>query len=629
MCGISGALALGGSSIAVDELVPVNDAMRLRGPDDAGFFCDGRVALGHRRLSIIDLSGGHQPMSTADDRLHIVFNGEIYNFAALRDELVARGYVFRTKSDTEVILHGYDAWGDAVVDHIDGMFAFALWDAPKRRMLLARDRFGKKPLFFFETPRRFVFASTLSALLQHPEAPRKISSTSLARYLWLEFAPIPDSMVEGIRKLPAGTSLAIDGAKRTQSTFFRLAVRGGAPISWEDAAEGIRTRLIAAVQKRILASDVPLGVFLSGGIDSSAVVAAAAQGGAARLKTFSIGFSDPSFDESRYARIVAERYATEHVEEVLSPDDMLAIVPELGHVLDEPMADASIVPTYFLSRLARRYVTVALGGDGGDELFAGYPTYTAHRLLGLFGAGGESLARLAQPLLRRLVHALPVSHRNLSFDFLLKKMVDGLAYPREVRNYAWLGAVAPEELPEMLGHAVDQEALFAPVVEAYRDAVGDDPLERVLSQDVVLYMQQQILVKVDRASMANSLEVRAPFLDTELATFIGRLPVAYKLRGLEKKALLKHALAPWLPHEILYRKKKGFGMPIGPWLRGPLRALGEELLVGANGIGSTGWVDRGTVARLWREHQEGRVDHRKRLWALLVLELWRRAQRVV
>ncbi len=550
MCGIAGVVDMGGGPVIADELAPLCRAMRLRGPDDEGIFVDGKAGLGHRRLSIIDLGGGHQPMANEDGTVITVLNGEIYNFTELRPRLEALGHTFRTRSDTEVIVHGYEQWGDDVVRELDGMFAFAVWDQRRRRLLLARDRFGKKPLTWFHRDGRFVFASTLTALLSHPRAPRCVDELALARYLALEFVPAPQTILEGVHKLEPGTFLTLEpqGAIREQR-YWRLEVAGRVHASAAEIDEQLRTRLVAATRKRLV-SDVPLGIFLSGGIDSSSVLAAAMAAGAGRIKTFSISFGDPSFDESHYARQVADRFGTDHTEERCDESDLLAIVPRLGEILDEPMADGSIVPTCMLSQVARRQVTVALGGDGGDELFAGYPMYPVHRFAALAPRG---------PLLRwvqRAAAALPVSHRNLSFDFKLKKTLGGIGYPAEVRNYIWLGAFAPEELSPLLGRPIDAPALLEPIAAAYREAPGASPLERVLFQDVRLYFAHEILVKVDRASMAHSLEVRAPFLDTAFAEYVASLPLQEKLsRGLRGKASLKRAMAPWLPREILHRPK--------------------------------------------------------------------------
>ena len=622
MCGICGVMNLGGAPVTAEELAPMNDALRLRGPDDEGIFVDGTVGLGHRRLSIIDLAGGHQPMANEDGEVQVVLNGEIYNFKELRDELLAAGHQFKTASDTEVVVHGYEQWGDEVVSKLDGMFAFGVWDRRRRRLLLGRDRFGKKPLLYFKDGHRFVFASTLTALLRHPLAPRAIDPVSLARYLALEFVPGPQSIIAGIKKLDPGSALVVDAAGHLKKwRFWRLEVKARPEtLSEPRIEEDLRTLLVAATKKRLVA-DVPLGIFLSGGIDSSSVVAAAMQASSARLKTFSIGFGEKSFDETSYARQVAERFGTEHVEELLTPEDLLAIVPRVGEILDEPMADGSIVPTYALSRLARRYVTVALGGDGGDELFAGYPTYKAHRL-----------AALARPVLRgalldfanRAVRALPVSHRNLSLDFKIKKTLEGFGYEDNVRNYVWLGAFRPDELGALLDHHVDEAELLEPIAAAYREAPGDSHLERVLYQDVGLYLAHEILMKVDRASMACSLEVRAPLLDTAFAEYAAGLPLRHKLSGLDGKAIFKRAMSKWLPDNITRRPKKGFGMPIGEWLRGPLRPLADGLLLDRDGLAAAGLVSREVVARLLDEHQRGVADHRKRLWSLMVLELWRR-----
>ena len=623
MCGISGVLDLGGGHVRAEEIAAMNAAMVLRGPDDEGIHTDGPAGLGHRRLSIIDVAGGHQPLMSEDGEVAALCNGEIYNHLDLRAELTAAGHTFATRSDSEVIVHGYEQWGDEVVEKLDGMFAFAVWDRRARRMFLGRDRFGKKPLAFFVRENKFVFASTVSALLRHPAAPRTIDRDALARYLALEFVPAPQTMIAGIEKLrPASTVAVAIGKEIRRRRYWSLEVREGPrPPSSAEAKERIRFLLDAAVKRRLM-SEVPLGVFLSGGIDSSSIVASASALGVAPIRTFSIGFGEASFDETDYAREVAERFGTEHIEERIAPSAMLEIVPLLGEILDEPMADGSIVPTFLLARLARRHVTVALGGDGGDELFAGYPTYVAHQLARATAGVPASLVRLAE----RAVAKLPVSHRNLSFDFKLKKTLEGLRYPLSMRNYVWLGAFAPDTLGDLLCEPLpDPARVMQPVEEAYRDARGESHLEKVLSQDVSLYLCHHILCKVDRASMANSLEVRAPFLDTKLAEYVARLPLAMKLDGLTGKAVLKRAMAQRLPARVLHRQKKGFGMPIGEWLRGPLRELSEDLLVGRGGLKDTGLFRVPTLRRLLDEHQRGAVDHRKRLWTLMVLELWRRA----
>ncbi len=617
MCGICGVVSLGGAPVAAAELAPMNDALRLRGPDDEGIDVDGTVGLGHRRLSIIDLAGGHQPLSNEDGQVLTILNGEIYNYLSLRERLIALGHVFKTRSDTEVIAHGWEEWGEDVVEHLDGMFALAVWDRRQKKVLLARDRFGKKPLAFFKQGPRFVFASTLTALLRHPSAPRGVDEGALARYLALEFVPQPQTIIGGIQKLEAGTSLLLDVATGhyRKRRFWKLEVKARArPQPEIQVQEEIRERLVEATKKRLMA-DVPLGVFLSGGIDSSSVVAAAVRAGAWRVKTFSIGFGERSFDETAYAREVARRFDTEHVEEVLDAKDLLAIVPRVGEILDEPMADASIVPTFLLSRIARRHVTVALGGDGGDELFAGYPTYPAHVAAERLGP----LRRLA-PVGRRLAALLPVSHDNFSFDFKVKKLLLGLDAPPDERNAVWMGATPAALVDELVGAHHD---VYAAARARYREGTGSH-LEHVLYQDVGLYMCHGVLAKVDRASMAASLEVRAPLLDTAVAEFAGALPIDWKLRRTTGKWILKRVARKLLPEGIVGRPKKGFGMPIARWLRDELGELLRDALLDGSSLAASGALDRAEVARLVDEHARGAIDHRQRLWALVVLELWRR-----
>jgi asparagine synthase (glutamine-hydrolysing) len=621
MCGIAGIVDGDGRALDREALGRMTDAMRLRGPDDAGVWADGAALLGHRRLSIIDLGGGHQPMATPEGDLVVVFNGEIYNFRELRARLEALGHRFASNSDTEAILHAYRAWGPEGVRELDGMFAFALWDARARRLVLARDRFGKKPLYYFTDGRMLAFASTLTALLEHPRVPRKLDDDALAEYLALEYVVAPRTILAGVRKLEPATVMTFDVAtgRAEASRYWTLRVAGPSDVHRIDEREAeaeLHRRLAAAVRKRLVA-DVPLGVFLSGGLDSSTVtaLAAAARSG---VRTFSVRFSDPSFDESRFARRVAAHLGTAHVEEELSLDDAARIVERLGDILDEPVADGSVIPTYLLSMFARRHVTVALGGDGGDELFAGYPTYVAHRLAAW--AGPLARPSLVGPL-RQIAAWLPVSHDNFSFDFKVKKMLAGLAAPPDERNAVWMGAFERPQLAALLG--VPAPDVYRAARARYHEGAGVH-LERVLYQDVGLYMCHAVLAKVDRASMAASLEVRAPLLDTAVAEFVGALPLGMKLRGLDGKRLLKRLGRRFLPSEIVDRPKKGFGMPTGRWLRAELGPLARAALTDGRSLAASGRFVRAEVERLLDEHQRGAVDHRQRLWALLVLELWRR-----
>jgi asparagine synthase (glutamine-hydrolysing) len=618
MCGIAGAVDESGAALDRDVLLRMSASMRTRGPDDAGEWGEGACRLVFRRLSIIDLSGGHQPMTTADGAAVIVFNGEIYNFQELRSRLTKLGHHFRTHSDTETILYAYRQWGVDCVRELDGMFALALWDSREQRLLLARDRFGKKPLYYYCDGRALIFASTLSALLCHPLVPRMLDAEALAEYLALEYVVAPRTMIAGVHKLPAASLLLFSsGSVQRTEQYWRPPPMGTLRIGLPEAEARLHGLLSRAVEKRLLA-DVPLGVFLSGGLDSSTVTALAT---AQRrgIRTFSVRFSDPSFDESDWARKVASHLGTQHHEEDLSPAAAQAIVPMLGSILDEPVADASIVPTFLLSRFARRHVTVALGGDGGDELFAGYPTYVAHRLANICGE------RLHPPLLaalRALAARLPVSHDNFSFDFKLKQFLGGLDAPPDERNYVWMGACERARVAALLGRDFD---VYRVARERYADSTGEH-LERVFNQDLGLYLTHSVLAKVDRASMATSLEVRAPLLDRELAEFVIALPLDFKLRRLTGKYLLKRVARRLLPAEVVNRPKKGFGMPVASWLRGPLEPLAREMLFDSLSMTAAGMIRRDEVQRLVDEHLMGVADHRKRLWTLLVLELWRRAQ---
>jgi asparagine synthase (glutamine-hydrolysing) len=616
MCGIAGAADASGAALDPAALQAMDDSMRLRGPDDEGTFFDGACMLGHRRLSIIDLGGGHQPMATPDGKLVVVFNGEIYNFQELRHKLSSHS--FRTSSDTEAILWAYRQWGADCVRHLDGMFAFALWDAEKRKLLLARDRFGKKPLYYFHDGERLIFASTLSALMQHPRVPRTLDPTAVAEYLSLEYVVAPRTILQSVNKLPPASQLMFDAPSgRVEiSRYWQLTVDGSLRISEEDAAHQLEELLADAVKKRLVA-DVPLGVFLSGGVDSSLVAAVAA---AQRpIRTFSVRFTDPSYDESAHARRVAQHLGTEHLEDELSLEEGVRIAQNLGTILDEPVADGSIVPTYMLSRFVRKHVTVAVGGDGGDEMFAGYPTYVAHKLAGW--AGPLKHPALVEAM-RQIAAHLPVSHDYFSFDFKVKKLLSGLDAPASERNYVWLGAMERERVRRLMSLDVD---VMAPVRARYQEGTGSH-LERVLYQDVGLYMCHSVLAKVDRASMASSLEVRAPLLDTALCEFIGRLPLKYKLRGLTGKWLLKQVARRKLPSEIVDRPKKGFAMPTGRWLRSELGEVVRDALLDEQSLSAQGLFARRELTLLLDEHARGAADHRQRLWSLYVLEQWQRAQ---
>jgi asparagine synthase (glutamine-hydrolysing) len=572
--------------------------------------------LGFRRLSIIDLGTGHQPLANEDNSVWVAFNGEIYNFPELRADLERRGHRFRSRSDTEVIVHLYEELGPSCVNTLNGMFALALWDENREQLLLARDRFGKKPLYFAETADGLIFASELKALVRHPACPREIDREALGQYLAFEYVPSPRSILNGVSKLPRGHILVWDSdGTRTERYWDVPYSPDETPRADWEYIEEFRELLFAAVRRRLL-SDVPLGAFLSGGIDSSSVVAAMVDALPRHaVKTFSIGFTEESFDESGHARRVARHFGTDHHEERFTPNVMLELLPTIADTLDEPLGDASVLPTYLLSRFARDHVTVALGGDGSDELLAGYPTFLASRFARFYHVPQGLHHRVVLPL----ANLLPVSTRDFSFDFKVKRFLRGASYPAEVRHPIWLGSFAPEEQALLLREPVTDP--LGPARNTALRAPAGDSVAHLTYVYVDGYLQDDILTKVDRASMALSLEVRAPFLDLELVEFLARVPSTLKLRGLTTKYLLKEAMADRLPPGIATRTKKGFGIPIAKWLKDELR---NELLdaLSPSRIASQGLFDRHEVERLVREHLDGRRDHRKQLWTLFCFQRW-------
>jgi asparagine synthase (glutamine-hydrolysing) len=620
MCGICG--IVGREPIDREALARMTSALEHRGPDDEGFFVreadDGiGVGLGFRRLSIIDLETGNQPIANEDGSVQVVLNGEIYNFRALRRELEARGHRFRTGADTEVIVHLYEEAGPRCVEQLNGMFAFALWDERRRELVLARDRFGKKPLYYTDLGGSLLFASEVKALLQHPRCPAELDFESLGRYLALEYVPTPRSIFAGVAKLPGGHLLRWRDGRTEVEQYWDLRFTESEDRSEDEIIDEFRARFRDAVRRRLV-SDVPLGAFLSGGIDSSSVVAMMVESApVGTVKTFSIGFDEPSFDESAHARAVAAHFGTDHHEEVFTPRVMIDLLPTLADVLDEPFGDASILPTYLLSRFTRESVTVALGGDGSDELLAGYPTFPAERVARYY-----RLPRLLHDgVVELIADRLPVSTDNFSIDFRVKRFLRGAASPAETRHATWLGSFSPEEQAHLLVHRPADP--YAEQRLALAAAPAGDWLQRLIYVYAKTYLQDDILVKVDRASMACSLEVRAPFLDVELVDFLAGLPSRLKLRRFETKHLLKRAMSGLLPPGITSRPKKGFGIPVAEWFKGELReALQDEL--SPDRIRRQGIFQPAEVQRLVSEHLSGRRDHRKSLWTLFVFQLWHR-----
>jgi len=625
MCGIAGFAGPGDAGV----LRRMTDAIQHRGPDAEGFWTDSAegIFLGHRRLSIVDLAGGGQPMWTRDGAVGVTFNGEIYNHAELRAELKARGCDFVTDhSDTEVLLHGYREWGESFVNRLNGFWAFVIYDRAKKRLFGSRDRFGKKPLYYFHEAGAFGFASDLPALLQHPDCPRNLSPLSLKKYFAYCYIPAPRSIFDRVWKLPGGWSFTYDPSSRELKTWRYwefvlepepMADPGKRPDADHEKrkigewSEQISAALEAATKRRLM-SDVPLGIFLSGGIDSSAIAVLAAkhvpQG---QLNTFSIGFDEPSFDESRYARQVAESLGARHHHETLGLDRTADILPDIIAKLGEPLGDGSLLPMYLLSRFTRQRVTVALGGDGGDELFAGYDPFRALR-------SAERYARLVpRPVhhaIRLLANRLPVSHANISLDFKIKRTLMGLSHPPKLWNAVWMGALEPAEIEALFREPCDPEEIYSEAIETWDHCRQPNLVDRALQYFTCLYLQDVILAKVDRASMMCSLEARSPFLDIELVDIARRIPWQFKLRGGQTKWILKKALAPLLPREIVDRPKKGFGMPIGRWLR--------EGRFPFEHASAYPHLDVAFTERKHAAHLAGRSDERLFLWCFWLLSEW-------
>jgi asparagine synthase (glutamine-hydrolysing) len=629
MCGIVGFLTTKKVHIPEYEvLIKMRDVLIHRGPDDAGEYTrpiDEKgpfVFFGHRRLSIIDLGTGHQPLSNEGETVWVVFNGEIYNFKELREELKGRGHQFRTVSDTEVITHAYEEYGDECFQRFNGMFAIGIWDEKRKRLVLARDRLGKKPLYYSLMNGTFLFASELKAIMLYPAFPRRVDPVSLMKYLFFEFIPSPHTIFKDAKKIPAASYLRWDkNGIEVKQYWSPFNPQKGETIFSEAEAELRMMGLLKESVKRRLISDVPLGVFLSGGIDSSTITALAQKEVPGKIKTFSIGFEDPSFDESKYASLASKYIGTEHHEQTMTPADLLNIVPGLPEILDEPMADASILPTYLLSKFTRGHVTVALGGDGGDELFAGYPTYLAHKFAMRYGR----CLGVLHPFVNFMANLLPVSDDNISFDFKVKKFLSGIGYADGIRNSAWLGSFFFAENEKVLSPEIHAQFNRNQLVEEISFYEGqypyDDRITKVQYLDLKLYFQESILVKVDRASMACSLEVRAPFLDHELVEFVMGLPSELKLRGFTSKYILKKAMENRLPDQVIHRPKKGFGVPIAKWVKGPLNALFMDLLA-FDRVRREGFLNPEYVAQLLQDHLLNKKDNRKQLWTLLVWELW-------
>jgi asparagine synthase (glutamine-hydrolysing) len=607
VCGISG-IATTNGAVDADQVAAMSGTLAHRGPDSSGLFSDGLAALAARRLSIIDLETGDQPIANEDETVHVVQNGEIYNYRELRRELERAGHRFRTHADTEVLVHLYEQHGEGFAARLRGMFAIAIWDAPRRRLVLARDRFGIKPLYYRDEGGQLSFASELRAL------PRgEIDLDAVEAFLAFNSIPAPLTIFRDARKLPAGQVLVRDERGTRLERFARPA-----PVPVDELRDDEEAELVEELRARLrdsvrahLVSDVPVGVLLSGGVDSALLAALAAQESSEPLRTFSIGFAERSFDELEDARRVASRYGTEHRELVLRPDAAL-LLPALADAFDEPFADSSALPTYLVSELAASDVKVALSGEGGDELFGGYYTYAADLLANRFGG----LAKLARPLVERL----PTSTAKASFDYKAKRFVRAAHLPPLERHHGWKEIFSADARAELTGRESD----FDPVDllrARFAETEGADELARLQDVDLGIYLVDDLLVKTDRASMAHSLEARVPYLDTVVTNMALALPTRHKVRGLSKKVLLRKAAAPLLPGEIVNGKKRGFSIPAAAWLRGELEPFARDTL-SPQMLERQGYFRPDVVQRLLDEHVEGREDRSRQLWGLLAFTLW-------
>lgn len=627
MCGFTGKIWLeAGRPADVETAERMGALLAHRGPDEASSASLGEAALAFRRLAIIDVAGGHQPLRNEDGRYTLVLNGEIYNHRLLRKELEGRGHRFTTQCDAEVALHLYEERGEACVEALEGMFALAVWDRQERVLFMARDRTGKKPLYWACMADCFIFASELKALTQEPAFARRLDRRALIEFLTLQYIPAPRTIFEGAQKLEPASHVRVafgrgEGAPEIQcEKYWTLHYQPKSDADVTQAAEQVREHLDRAVARR-LESEVPLGVLLSGGIDSSAIVAMARRHVPGDLRTFSIGFEDESHNELPYAREVAQRYETLHEEFIVRPD-ALEVLPRVVWHADEPFGDSSAIPTYYLSEMTRRHVTVALGGDGGDESFAGYERYTSS---GVIPAYARIPVALRRGPLRTAIAA--VRRRAVDSTFLAKLayLNDLTLQPAERRYAAWLTIFGPVFL-DMIWNGRMEDRSPDPgerLADALRDSDAVEAVDRKMACDIATYLPGDLLLKIDRTSMAHGLEVRCPFLDRELMEFAARLPGDLKFPGGRLKGLLREAMRPLLPGQLIDRPKKGFSVPLAKWFRGELRGLPEAVLLGEPAR-SRGLFRQEGVRKLIEQHRTGTFNHAHRLWTLIAFELWAR-----
>ena len=622
MCGICGAVSANSNQV-IDEPVlrQMTNFLNHRGPDDEGYYRDEYVALGMRRLSIIDLLTGHQPITNEDGSLRLVFNGEIYNYRPLRDQLKKRGHLFTSNSDSEIIIHAYEEYGQRCLEYFNGMFAFAIWDAPKQSLLLARDRLGIKPLYYWANGEGLVFGSELKAVIAHPDVPRDIDPIALDQFLTLEYIPAPHTIFKGVHKLPPGHLLTYQDGRLNVEEYWDISFQE-TPKNKADCIATLTELISDAVRLRLI-SDVPLGAFLSGGIDSSTIVAFMRQLSANPIQTYSIGFDDATYSELPHARLVASHFSTNHQEEILQPDIANLAECLVGH-LDEPLGDFSIFPTYLVSKLASSSVKVVLSGDGGDELFGGYETYVAQQVDRYYQWLPSPIRSKALPA---LMNKIPPQPAKKGFTNKTKRFVEGAALPASLQHTRWMIFMSDNTKANLYKPAW-REMLNGYTVESsleryFQRAAQANPLAQQQYVDIKTYLADNILTKVDRMSMAASIEARVPLLDHRIVEFALNLPPNMKLRWGQTKVILRQVMNNHLPNVVLNKPKQGFSIPLKHWLRGPLKPLMTDLLL-SDAVRRRGFFEPHTVAQWVTEHLDGRANHSHRLWALMVFELWQR-----
>lgn len=621
MCGISGWVNRDSSKPAdAGILKKMNQTLCHRGPDEEGFYVKENAGLAMRRLAVIDVQGGHQPISGEDGTAWVVFNGEIYNFKELRAQLESKGHVFRTKSDTETIVHAYEEYGDACVKHLRGMFAFALWDEKRNRLLIARDRIGKKPLYYAEYDGALIFGSELKSILEYPGMPRRTNLQAIHHYLSLQYVPEPWTAFDGIYKLPPAHTAVWEKGQLKLEKYWELSYDNKWTGSEDELSDELTGRLREAVKIRLV-SDVPLGIHLSGGIDSSVITALAAQS-AAKVKTFSMGFEEETFSELPYSREVAKQYATDHQEFILTFKHVPELLETLAGHFDEPFADPSAVPVYYLSRETRKHVTVALNGDGGDELFGGYPRYGLDDFANGYSMLPKALTLGIVPALLNLFEQPMNMPGERNWMAGLKRLAQAVQVPESANMIRWSSYFQEDFKAQFWRRgAAGFESTVDWMSRIHASIKASGPLDRKLGTDVLTYLPGDLLVKADRMTMAHSLEGRSPFLDHEFMEWAARVPENMKLKGRVSKYLLKKAAKKLLTPAVLNKGKQGFGIPVGAWFRGPLASWTRERLL-QDSARLNDYFKPELIQKLFREHEAGKTNHGNKLWALIMFELW-------